>query len=203
MVKLIILSVAAILAAWSGKLHAEELEATNRPLERVKFVRSRAMPDAMFFRQFLRLVTRFEDGHDMDDAVRLTQSKIGFAEFGEALEFYQFLVHAKAQMLEDHNAQVRKLLCPLESPRPGGRQVFQVMDALDDHWDTLGGEHLTKLLQRLDTRQAKNLQTWISELKAKTVFMRFDHAQRYKGENPDLVRQEVCGRFDSRISASQ
>lgn len=191
-------SILAVLMTTSG--HYAFAQTDSRPVERAKYVRTVALPDEMFLRQFLKVTTKHDTGHDKVDAVLLLQHKIGFSDYMSAEEFYDYLALMKIQMNADHRALTRSQLCPFDSPRPSGAEVFAIMDMLDDRWENFGHKYLGKIRGRLSQGQKSNLNEWMNELKLRTTVIKLDHAKRYENDNADVVRQRVCGTFDSQSS---
>lgn len=170
------------------------------PRIRAKYERTSDIPDNVYFPKFVTFVTSSASEHDKQHAIIDLQRNVGLDSVEESTDLFELLTQIKADILKERISHFRETICPLDRPRPSGVDVFKLLDGVDDNNDRLGSKYLAEVQRHLGPEAYQNFLAWMNKRKLGSTIIVFDHAQVHAGRNPDVVRQESCGKFDSKFS---
>lgn len=193
------INIAAILAI-SLILISSTAYSEPDPRIRAKYERTSEIPDNVYFPKFVTFVTSTVSEHDRQHAIIDLQQNMGFTSVEESTALFELLTQIKADIATERQAHFRQTICPLDRPRPSGVDVFKLLDDVDDNNDRLGSKYLAAVNEYLGPEAYQIFLTWMGKRKLGSTIIVFDHAQVHAGRNPDVVRQESCGRFDSKFT---
>ena len=133
-------------------------------------------------------------------AVRQIKREVGMESYESAEAFFEFLVPFPGELYEAKHKFMRDEVCPLDVPRPTGAFVYDRLNAYDEISDVYGAMFLDRIQSYLSPEEFENFMVWMEDAKQGTIIGRTNHHVAYADRDPDMVRQRICGRFDSAVT---
>lgn len=170
-----------------------------------RYDRETGIPDEVMLPTFVILIAnaRFEEEHEgHNHGARLIQRKLAIETYEEADALLDYFVSISDQIISDKAVYFRENICPFDRPRPAGTAVLEELNASDAYHDNLGKKYLAQIRSNLPKQTYDLFLHWMEEQKTGTLIIREDHRHIHRDSDPDMVRQELCGRFDSRFDSA-
>lgn len=175
--------------------------ASDDPHIRVQYRNTAEMPDNVMFPSFVSILAEWgqegDRGHDHNHAALQIEKRIGMT-YEEATDFLVYLLRIDREMKSAQDKFMREEVCPFDKPRPSGLAVYDRLDEFDDNHDDIGARYLSETRSRILSDEYERMLVWMSELKRNTIIIRFDHRALHEGKDPDMVRQNICSKFDTK-----
>lgn len=172
-------------------------EALNNYI-RVVYDADNPAPDEIYLPSFLEMLRRASSDPEMQEffAIQL-QTMLEISSSREAHSILGHLINLRASYEQEQTAEYRRAMCPLDNPRPSGKSVYEIMNALDDYNDVLGSKYLDSVRLLFGDEMYPKFLVWMNQYKGGFRLTRLNHRIAYKNRDPDVVLQDVCSRFDS------
>ncbi len=157
------------------------------------------IPDEVMFRGFLSAVATPPDENidDHKSSIREVRRRMELKSVDDAETILAIFNSMNDEFNAEKTAFMRREVCPLDSPRPAGTEVLDRLAANDAFNDILGARFLARIQSQVAQPQYLALLSWMADLKQGTMIGRTNWHVVYADRDPDLLRQEICGRFDS------
>jgi len=173
-----------------------EIPQAVHDMARLVYDKTADVPDEVFLSHHLNsLNIRFRgDPSRLADHVK---HEMDLATNREAKQFAQYLFSQQESIQADFDQYKRDTVCPFDVSRPEGAGVFEALNALDDNSDVINRRHLENMASELGAEKYFKFRAWMDRAKSSFTIIRFDQAKNHQGKEPNLLRQDICGRFDS------
>jgi len=194
--------VAALLASFSIVSVAQESDSIK-----IRYDRNTGIPDNVFLYPFiesiLREVPTDDRGHDHDHRAVAIHRNLDTETYEKAVEVMDFLIAVRDDIRTKKVQFMRTHVCPLDTSRPTGQAVFASLDAVDENTDKIGAEYLNVIKATLPPVTYSNFLLWMADAKQGSYVTKYDHKKLYANHDPNMVRQDICGTFDSGVAEQQ
>lgn len=168
------------------------------PNYRFFYDKTTSVPDKVFLPKFLDyFVDGLADEHGRIHALAEAKARMHLSTDEEANAFIDMMVDLNSIIQADNKESIRDVVCPLDMPRPTGKDVFIALDAVDDRRDLVSESVLNDLRRHLGPEAFRYFDEWMDVVKLQSKIIRIDHSKMYQGRNPDVVRQSACAQVDN------
>jgi hypothetical protein len=195
--RLIVIFIGGVMAVTAAMSLAEEPDEL-KDRARLYYKKTEAIPDNVFLPSFLNLL-RVRYRGDLDRLAADVKDNLDIDDPKEAKDVASLLMEVSDAIDRDVFEYKRSTVCPSESAKPTGLEVYVALNSVDDARDEFGHEYLKTIEKELGEDRFLKFVAWMDRRKLSTTILRLDHAKTHEGEDPDVLRQGVC----DTINASQ
>jgi len=163
----------------------QENESPEYPAK-LEYDRTQALPDGIAFEGALILLTHFDDSGQRFTATSLLQDKLKMDEAGADAFLTQLLTTNQTMVQDVESAQSAHACSPGDA--------YILLDQLYDVSEEIYSRHYDETKSGLDRVTATRLDSWLSELKAATVYTRidFEKVDLITGKDSTRTISDLC-----------